>query len=159
MRRQLLVILASLALPAAAGAQAIDNSTSNGAATPGMGVCPPGSLNCIPGASQPGAPVTPFNSQSTVPNATTPDLFSNSPAAPNTFSTPSTPSSVPGMGTTSPGNGTNTLPGNGTSTLPGNGTSTLPGNGTSTLPGNGTSTLPGSGVTNTPALPTTPAVP
>jgi hypothetical protein len=158
MTRQLRWILASLAISATAGAQAIPNTTSNGSASPSTGICPPGSINCIPGATQQGTTPEPLSPQQQLgPQPVVPPTSATTPlGTPPTTPVPAQPgATLPD--TSSPGLGTNTLPGNGTNTLPGNGTNTLPGNGTSTLPGStitgNTATLPGSTVPQAVTLP------
>ena len=127
MTRQLRWILASLAISATAGAQAIPNTTSNGSASTATGTCPPGSINCIPGASQQSTTPAPFSPQPGVNQQLGPQPVVPPTSASGLSTTPTTPTTpVPAQpgtlpSTTSPGLGTNTLPGNGTSTLPATG--------------------------------------
>jgi hypothetical protein len=152
MGRQLRWILASLAISATAGAQAVNNSTSNGAATPGIGVCPPGSLNCVPGFTQQGTTPQPFSPQ---PGNAPANPQLASPVIPNTNTLNNPQLATPSIPSTNALNQPNALPPPpAPNVLP---NTTAPGNGTSTLPGNGTSTLPaGAGLTNTPAVPNAP---
>ena len=142
MTRQLRWILASLAISATAGAQAIPNTTSNGSASPATGTCPPGSINCIPGATQQSTTPAPFSPQPGVNQQLGPQpVIPPTPATPTTPTTPVPPQPGALPDTTSPGLGTSTLPGNPTSTPPG---------GTNPLP---SSTLPATGPLNTPIVP------